>query len=303
MELNETLSEKRMLSMKVSVFVVTYNQERYIEQCLNGIASQEVDFDYEVIVGDDCSTDQTGAICDLFAKNHPNFRIYHHPRNLGHVKNWEFVLNHCTGDYVAMVEGDDYWTDPHKLQRQVDFLETNQDFFLSFHRVKLVYDDAHHQQEHLFEHLEEREYTAREIYETWSVLTSSVVFRNNIGTIEFPNNVFYSDIYLFLILMNHGRAWCHEMCSVAYRRHQGNQSASQAFEPAAKLYEQYRVMEKAFPELHDITYQNKQHYLHLLAYNYLHEKKAVKYMFLYMAKHPAKLFSFRYWKRLVLNIF
>ena len=262
-----------------------------------------VDFDYEVIVGDDCSTDQTGALCDQFAQEHPNCHVYHHQKNLGHVKNWEFVLNHCKGEYVAMVEGDDYWTDPHKLQCQVDFLDAHPDFSLSFHRVQLVYEGESHGEEHLFEHLTEREYSAKEIYETWSVLTSSVVFRNCLGTITFPKEVFYSDIYLFLMLMKRGRAWCHDKCAVAYRRHQGNQSASQAFEPAEKLFRQYRVMEKAFPEMKELTLQNEQHYLRLLAYNYLHEPKAVKYMLLYMVKHPGKLFSLKYWRRLFLNIF
>ena len=123
--------------MKLSVFVVTYNQERFIEQCLSSIVSQVVDFDYEVIVGDDCSTDGTAAICDSFAEKFPNIRVFHHPQNLGHVKNWEFVLNHCEGEYVAMVEGDDYWTDPNKIQTQVDFLDQHKDFSLSFHKVNL----------------------------------------------------------------------------------------------------------------------------------------------------------------------
>lgn len=291
------------MGMKLSVFVVTYNQEQYIAQCLSGIMSQVVDFDYEVIVGDDCSSDGTAGICDAFATQYPNIRVFHHPQNLGHVKNWEFVLNHCTGEYVAMVEGDDYWTDPHKLQRQVDFLDAHQDYVLSFHRVDLVYDDVNHPEEHLFEHLEEREYSAKEIYETWSVLTSSVVFRNNVGKVSFPKNVFFSDIYLFLVLLEHGRAWCHSLCAVAYRRHAGNQSSSQSIQLAEKLYKQYGVMEKRFPELFSISHKNKQEYLHELAYNFTHEPSAVRYMLIYIGHHPSKLFSIKYWKRLLSNIF
>lgn len=289
--------------MKLSVFVVTYNQEQYIAQCLQSIVNQSVDFEYEVIVGEDCSTDGTAGICDAFAAQYPNIRVFHHPKNLGHVKNWEFVLGHCTGEYVAMVEGDDYWTDPHKLQRQVDFLDAHQDYVLSFHRVNLVYDNESHLEEHLFEHLEEREYSAKEIYETWSVLTSSVVFRNNVGTVSFPKNVFFSDIYLFLTLLEHGRAWCHSMNAVAYRRHAGNQSSSQSIQLAEKLYKQYGVMEKRFPELYGISHKNKQEYLHELAYNYTHESTAVRYMLAYMGRHPSKFFSFKYWKRLLSNIF
>ena len=289
--------------MKLSVFVVTYNQEQYIAQCLSSIMSQVVDFDYEVIVGDDCSTDGTAAICDSFAEKYPNIRVFHHPKNLGHVKNWEFVLNHCEGEYVAMVEGDDYWTDPHKIQTQVDFLDQHKDFSLSFHKVKLVYDEQPHREEHLFEHLEEREYNAREIYETWTVLTSSVVFRNNIGNISFPKNVFFSDIYLFLSLMEQGRAWCHNLCAVAYRRHSRNQSSSHSADLAEKLYKQYGVMEKRFPDLYDVSRKNRQEQLHILAYNYTHEPSSVRYMLVYMIHHPSKCFSFKYWRRLFKNLF
>lgn len=288
--------------MKLSVFVVTYNQERYIAQCLDGIAEQNTNFDFEVIIGDDCSTDNTGAICDEFAAKYTNFHVYHHKKNLGHVKNWEFVLQHCKGDYIAMVEGDDYWTDPHKLQTQVDFLDRHKDFAISFHKVELVYDKHPHPEEHLFEQLEEKEYSTREVYETWSILTSSVVFRNNIGDISFPKNVFFSDIYLFLLLMEHGRAWCHNMCAVAYRRHGDNQSSSPSVQLAEKLYLQYGVMEKRFPSLYDISHETRQNYLREIAYNYTHEQSAVRYMLKYMSKHPSKIVSPKYWRRLISNL-
>ena len=288
--------------MKLSVFVVTYNQEKYIGQCLESIASQEVAFDYEVIVGDDCSTDQTGMICDKFAENHPNFHVYHHPKNLGHVKNWEFVLNHCTGKYVAMIEGDDYWTNCHKLQQQVDFLDSHKDYVLSFHKVDLVYEQPDHPNETLFQHLEEREYSIREIYETWSVLTSSVVFRNDIGPVSFPKDIFFSDIFLFLTIMQHGHAWCHDLHGVAYRRHNNNQSSSQSVRLVIQLYKQYCTMSHCFPELHDITEVNKRQYLHDIAYNFLHEPSTLRYMFLYMFQHPGKALSVKYWRRIINNI-
>ena len=114
--------------MKISILVVTYNQEKYIQQCLDSILMQQIDFEYEVIIGDDCSTDNTAAICDLYAEKYSNFHVYHHPKNLGHVGNWEFCLNQCHGEYIAILEGDDFWIDNRKLQKQVDyqdFLDNN----------------------------------------------------------------------------------------------------------------------------------------------------------------------------------
>lgn len=288
--------------MKLSVFVVTYNQEQYIRQCLDSILSQQVNFDYEVVIGDDCSTDSTGVICDEYAAKYTNLHVSHHKKNLGHVKNWGFVLQHCTGEYVAMVEGDDYWTDPHKLQMQVDFLDSHKDYYLSFHKVDLLYEQSNHPQETIFSQLEEREYSIREIYDTWTVLTSSVVFRNKIGPVEFPKNIFFSDIYLFLTIMQYGRAWCHDIHGVAYRRHAGNQSSSQSIRLAIRLYKQYCAMSHYFPSLQDITDANKRQYLHDIAYNYVHEPSALPYMFLYMTQHPSKALSLKYWRRIIKNI-
>ena len=80
---------------KLSIMVVTYNQEQYISECLDSILAQEVNFYYEIIVGDDCSTDTTGRILDTYAAKHSCISVKHHPKNLGHVKNWEYCLNQC----------------------------------------------------------------------------------------------------------------------------------------------------------------------------------------------------------------
>lgn len=109
--------------MKVSVFVVTYNQEKYIRQCLDSILMQQVDFDYEVVIGEDHGTDHTRAICEEYAAKYPQIRLLSLTENLGIARNWQRVLSACEGEYIAMCEGDDYWTDARKLQKQVDIME------------------------------------------------------------------------------------------------------------------------------------------------------------------------------------
>lgn len=128
--------------MKLSVFVVTYNQEKYIRQCLDSILMQKVDFDYEVVVGEDHGTDSTRIICEDYAGKYPQVRLLPLTENLGVAKNWRRVLSECTGDYIAMCEGDDYWTDPFKLQKQVDFMDANAEFSLCFHDVKVWKQNA-----------------------------------------------------------------------------------------------------------------------------------------------------------------
>lgn len=289
------------MNPKLSIFVVTYNQESYIEQCLDSIVNQKVDFEYEIIIGEDCSTDNTGYLCDEFASKHPNVKVFHHKNNIGHVKNWEFVLNHCTGKYIAMIEGDDFWTDTNKLQTQINFLEQNNDYVLTFHKVQLVYENITIE-ENLFKDLSNKDYSAEEIYKEWRILTSSVVYRSPKISISFPKQIYFCDIYLFLLILEYGKCRCMDINAVAYRRHEKNLSSSQDISLSIKLYKQYHFMKKAFPQYNEITNLNIKHYLYDLVYNY-HDIKCVKYMIIFMLQHPQKILSAKYWNRLLKNMF
>lgn len=127
--------------MKVSVTLISYNQERFIAQAIESVLMQRTDFDFELVVGDDCSTDGTRAVIDSYAASDPRIRVLPRPRNLGMNRNFWDVLRNCRGQYVAMLEGDDYWTDPTKLQRQAEFLDAHAEVAVVHHRV-LVLDDA-----------------------------------------------------------------------------------------------------------------------------------------------------------------
>ena len=124
----------------VSVFMITYNHELYIAQALDSILMQQVNFKYEIVIGEDCSTDNTRAILINYAKKYPNiFHLLLHKHNLGAVNNQNEVFKNCKGKYIAMLEGDDYWTDPYKLQKQVDFMDANNGYGLvhtSFKSIK-----------------------------------------------------------------------------------------------------------------------------------------------------------------------
>ena len=108
---------------KVSVCVVTYNQEKYIRQCLQSIVDQVTDFDFEIIVADDCSTDGTREIINEFARKYPYiFRLFFHDKNIGALPNFRFVHGKAIGKYIAHMDGDDYVL-PGKLQAQANFLD------------------------------------------------------------------------------------------------------------------------------------------------------------------------------------
>jgi glycosyltransferase involved in cell wall biosynthesis len=119
--------------MNISVIVTSYNHEKYITQCLESILCQKGDIQIEVIIGDDASTDQTRLIAEQFQARYPGIIFLLPPeKNLGITKNLKRCLDACTGDYIAICEGDDYWTDVYKLQKQKDSLDLHTDFSMCF---------------------------------------------------------------------------------------------------------------------------------------------------------------------------
>lgn len=126
-------------SVDVSVIVITYNQSKYIRQALDSILMQKVNFKYEILVGDDASTDGTQEILQEYADKYPGlFKLVLRNENVGATKNAYDILIKASGNYLATLEGDDYWTDENKLQIQYDFMEHNQEFVGCTHKFKIV---------------------------------------------------------------------------------------------------------------------------------------------------------------------
>ena len=129
----------------LSIICTAYNQEKYIKQALDGFVSQKTNFKFQVIIHDDASTDKTAEIIKEYQKKYPDiikpiFQTENqYSKGISISKNILFPL--VNSKYVAICEGDDYWTDPYKLQKQVDFLEANPDYSICFHPVKFIYED------------------------------------------------------------------------------------------------------------------------------------------------------------------
>ena len=142
--------------MKVSVYCLVYNHEKYLEKCLEGFVSQETNFDYEVVVHDDASTDNSVNIIKKYASMYPDIikPIYQkenqYSKSIPIIETYIFPI--LDGEYIAVCEGDDYWSDSQKLQIQVDFLEKNIDYAACVHNTesrnvitgetKLMYDSG-----------------------------------------------------------------------------------------------------------------------------------------------------------------
>src|SRR6478752_3440632 len=114
---------------KVSVCIPTYNHEAYIAQAVESVLEQRTNFGVEVLIGEDCSTDRTRQIiCELAARHPDKIRLRLAEKNQGAGRNFADLFEHCRGEYVVILEGDDYWTSPNKLQIQVDTLDARPDW-------------------------------------------------------------------------------------------------------------------------------------------------------------------------------
>jgi glycosyltransferase involved in cell wall biosynthesis len=136
----------------VSVWMITYNQEAYISQAIESVLEQQCDFDFEIVIGEDCSTDNTRKILQTYQKRYPDkIKLVLHDKNIGMVANQNATFKHCRGKYIAMLEGDDFWCDPYKLQKQVDYMKRFPQCHISFHPVQTTtskvvnhYSDSYH---------------------------------------------------------------------------------------------------------------------------------------------------------------
>lgn len=191
----------------ISIWIITYNQEEYIAKCIEGVLMQRIEYPIEIIISDDCSTDKTYEICIDYKEKHPNIiNLIRQEKNIGLTKNWIETLKRCSGDYIAMCEGDDYWTDSLKLQKQISFLELNIEYSAVSHDVTIS-DEASSLRENLF-----LKQDVLNLNEAWGIFlpTCSMVFRNENVEAFYPKDldkypIFGGDSLLILGLAKQGK--------------------------------------------------------------------------------------------------
>lgn len=197
----------------VTVHTITFNHEPYLRDCLNGIVMQKANFRFEAVVHDDCSTDHTADIIREYAEKYPDIikPIYETENQFSKGKDSLMgkKMNALTnGKYIAICEGDDYWTDPNKLQMQVDFLESHPNYSMCFHDAYVKAEPGRDWYD-CFGELQDREYRAPELIKYWKVPTCSIVVRREVF-LSRPNNPKYrmGDNVLVMTCLTHGKVWC-----------------------------------------------------------------------------------------------
>ena len=204
---------------KLSVVSITYNQEAFIRETLDGFVAQKTAFPVEVIIADDASTDATPGIIQDYADRHPDlFRPILRSENIGVHANFAKTLSAARGEYIALCEGDDFWTDPLKLTKQVEFLDQHPKTTVCFHPVRVVYDDGTKDEEfppNSWRH----DLSVEALLWRNFIQTNSVVYRRLPRYEDLPPGIMPIDWYLHVRHAVHGEIAMLPDTMAVYRRH------------------------------------------------------------------------------------
>ena len=209
----------------VSVCLITYNHENFIRQAIEGVLMQKVDFDWELIIADDCSTDKTRDIILEYKNKYLDFiKLIFQEKNVGAAQNWMDLLSAPKSKYIAYFEGDDYWTDPLKLQKQVDFLEENLEYVIHSGNAIQVCTDLKKNGKPILNEEKAYAFELEDFLSNNNIITCTVVFRNI--KLQFPANIqkiTFGDWFLYVILMKNTRQKAYRSSELyaVYRVHSG----------------------------------------------------------------------------------
>jgi glycosyltransferase involved in cell wall biosynthesis len=214
--------------MKLSIAVTAFNHEKYIARAIEGILMQEVDFDYEIIVGEDCSADETRRILIDFQNKYPDkIKLILPQQNQGlrGVGIFLQVMKECTGDYVALLDGDDHWTSPFKLRKQVSFLDQHPECAMCFHNTRIVYEDDGEVGSWNLRVFEDKQVlTTEDILANCSIQTSTMMLRKEVFSRQLEkvakNDYFMMDDWsISALLSQHNSIGYHNDVMGIYRQH------------------------------------------------------------------------------------
>ena len=209
----------------VSICCITYNHEEFIRDCIEGFLMQETDFPMEIIIHDDASTDRTPEIVREYAAKYPDliFPIFQKENQFskGRKPLINLTLPHAKGKYIAVCEGDDYWTDPHKLRKQVDFLESHPDYISCYHDAMIVDEDGNIVKPSKLPDNFKKDFSPEEISKGAWILTLTQCFRNVLKNIPSEvEHVYNGDTFFNSLLGNFGRGkYMADIAPAVYRLH------------------------------------------------------------------------------------
>lgn len=208
----------------VDINVICCNHENYIARCLDSVLNQKSEFSFRIIVADDFSSDNTRQILLKYAQTYDKIELVFNSERKG-VDAFDrpgiMALKMSSSKYIALLDGDDYWTDEYKLQKQVSFLESNEEYTMCFHQVDILYTDGGTKK---FTQVgESKNFRLTDFFKLNPVSTSSMVFRNIIdqAILEKISKCKAPDWFLGIILCEKGKVFYFNNTMSVYRRHSG----------------------------------------------------------------------------------
>lgn len=250
----------------LTVVCMVYNHQKHLKECLDGFVMQITNFPFQVLVHDDCSTDNSRKIIEEYAEKYSHIikpLIEHENQYSKHDGSLrKSVEKYIRGKYVALCEGDDFWTDPFKLQKQVDFMENHPECSLCFHRVNLLYEgntSNNLKSSRIYNHIKEGYYTGDEIIRKWTVPTCSAIMRTvHYLARPYDKGFAVGDNVMWLNSCKYGKAYCMNDIMATYRRNTAGWTLATykgSKEKIVHAYERYyqhlNLLQKYFPGIAD----------------------------------------------------
>ena len=238
------------MDKKVSIITITYNQEKFITQALDSFIYQKTNFPFEVIVSDDCSTDETQNIIKKYAEQYPDIiKPILREQNVGSEVNYIEALKMSNSKYTAICDGDDYWTDPYKLQRQVDYMEAHPDCAVSFHKMKTVYENSKKMPQIIPIKMGKKQLTFKSLCLQGYIPSNTIMYRTEYLKPElknYPEEMFPLDWFNNIMIAKHGKIGFINKVMAVYRRNEGGISYTTEKDHEKELHKKYGIKEMNF---------------------------------------------------------
>jgi glycosyltransferase involved in cell wall biosynthesis len=274
-----------MKSKKLTVLMMAYNQGQYIDEAIKSVFNQNIEFEWELLIGDDCSTDNTKEIVKKWiALNPEHIHYFQHKQNIGLHSNYTFLVQKSQGEFIALLEADDYWIDPKKTKEQIAFMEKNPNIAWSFTNGDITdqYGNVIEEVRHRLPKIFNLDYYLSHFF---NPLNNTIIFRKAAEPREYPD-FFYGiiqwDTVLHYLRAMNGEIGFLPLNGMAWRRHINANSLSDAFGNEKRYFDWVKINKgiKLYisHELHHYFNVNYVAYEFLSIYN-LKKKNYIRFSF------------------------
>lgn len=238
----------------VSIYCVTYNHKDYIKTCLDGFVKQKTNFKFKVVIYDDCSTDGTREIVKEYADKYPNIikpilPEHNIAQKYGFYPINKMVYEYLDTEYVAICDGDDYWCDENKLQKQVDFMDANPDYTLCYHPAKMIYENKNRKPSIIGRSKRKNPQPYYELLKGNNIPSGSVLYRFKYIKEDFisrPDDIYPGDWYNHIVVGNQGKIGYLPDVMYVYRWHSQGISHTASDYPEKEIHLKYGIREVNF---------------------------------------------------------